>query len=288
MIPTSLDDHTFEQVLDQVAVCPPDATLLLDARATTWASPYGLAALLTLAQTLPNKPRLFPPENDATASHWSRSNFFRYAEFLFDIEGRVPPRGPDRESQSLLEITPIASSDDVHAVVERVQTKVAHIITQNLHLESRAVMGFAMALSEMCQDILEHAGRGGWVVAQNYNYRKRMGRHVVQLATCHAGYTIREKLERTNVRPMSGRWDDGAAIETEVIHTTSRFPDDGRGQGFKGLRGYLRKWRGKLAVRSGTARVADVPPWDDDVVRRDNLAPFPGVQTLIMIPEATD
>jgi anti-sigma regulatory factor (Ser/Thr protein kinase) len=287
-VPSSLDDSTFEQVLDQLVDVPRDARILVDARNTTWGSPYGLTALLTLAQTRLEKPQFLPPEKDDTSSYWNRANFFRYAEELYEIKGRVPPRGPDRDSRTLLEITPVTRSDDVHTVVEKIQPKTASILTQNLHLESRATLGFAMALSEACQNIVEHAGCGGWVAVQNYNYRKRMGRHVVQIAVCDAGVGIRQSLESGNRRPLTDRWDDGVALETAVIQGTSRFPDHGRGQGFKGIRGYLRKWKGKLAVRSGTARVADVPPWDDDIVRRDHMAPMQGTQLLIMIPEEVD
>lgn len=287
-VPSSLDDQTFEQVLEQLAPLPPDARVLIDARNTSWASPYGLTSLLTLAQTRLEKPQFFPPEKDDTASYWSRANFFRYAEDLFDIKGRVPSPRTERESGTLLEITPVSRSDDVHTVVERIQAKAAHIITQNLHLESRAVLGFAMTLSEACQNIVEHAGRGGWVAVQNYNYRKRMGRHVVQIAVCDAGVGIRQSLESGNRRPLTERWDDGIALEAAVIQATSRFPEHGRGQGFKGIRGYLNKWQGKLAVRSGTSRVAIVPAWDDDVARRDGLAAMPGTQLLIMIPEKVD
>ncbi|MHB8839095.1 MAG: hypothetical protein ACYC7F_09115 [Gemmatimonadaceae bacterium] len=287
-VPSSLDDQSFEQVLEQLAPLPADARILIDARNTTWASPYGLTALLTLAQTRLVKPQFYAPEKDDTSSYWSRAKFFDYAGELFDITGKVPARGPERESGTLLEVTPVSKSDDVHKVVERIKDKASQIITNNLHLESRAVMGFAMALSEACQNIVEHAGRGGWVAVQNYNYRRRMGRHVVQIAVCDAGVGIRQSLESGNRRPLTDRWDDGVALETAVIQGTSRFPDHGRGQGFKGIRGYLRKWKGKLAVRSGTARVADVPPWDDDVVRRDHLAPMPGTQLFIMIPEEVD
>ena len=39
-IPAALDEHSFEQVWEQVAKVPEDAKMLLDARHTTWASPY--------------------------------------------------------------------------------------------------------------------------------------------------------------------------------------------------------------------------------------------------------
>ena len=50
-VPPSLDDETFEQVIEQVAPLSPEQRVLVDARHTRWASPYGLTALLTLAQT---------------------------------------------------------------------------------------------------------------------------------------------------------------------------------------------------------------------------------------------
>jgi len=75
------------------------------------------------------------------------------------------------------------------------------------------------------------------------------------------------------------------ALEEAVIRGVSRFRDRGRGQGLAGARNFLGKWAGKLSVRSGTARIAIVPPWDDDVPLLENLAPFPGSQVQITIPE---
>ena len=50
-----------------------------------------------------------------------------------------------------------------------------------------------------------------------------------------------------------------------MIRGVSRFRDPGRGQGLAGVRRYVGRWDGKLSVRSGTARIAIVPSWDDDV-----------------------
>jgi hypothetical protein len=38
-------------------------------------------------------------------------------------------------------------------------------------------------------------------------------------------------------------------------------------------------------VRSGTARIAIVPTWDDDLALKEGLPPFPGAQMQITIPE---
>ncbi|HZI42973.1 MAG TPA: hypothetical protein VFD67_14740, partial [Gemmatimonadaceae bacterium] len=64
-----------------------------------------------------------------------------------------------------------------------------------------------------------------------------------------------------------------------------RFRDPGRGQGLAGVRRYLGRWDSKLAVRSGTARIAIVPNWDDDVPLAEHLPPFPGAQVQVTIPE---
>lgn len=164
-VPPSLDENSFEQVLEQVAPLSADAKMLLDARHTRWASPYGLTALLTLGQTREqDRPTLAVPETEDTISYWTRANFFHYADEFFDLKGHVPRRAPPGDSQVLLEITPVSKSEDVHDVVGRIQQKAQQIIAKELGIDPKAIVGFAMTLSEVCQNIIEHAGRGGWAM----------------------------------------------------------------------------------------------------------------------------
>ncbi|HYD54323.1 MAG TPA: ATP-binding protein [Gemmatimonadaceae bacterium] len=283
-IPPSLDDVTFEQVLEQLAPVPPDARILLDARHARWASPYGLTALLALAQSRTEKPALAAPETEETASYWARTGFFKHAAELFELHGHVP-RARGGESSVLLEITPIARSEDVHEVVGRIQQKAQQILSQELHIEAKATVGFAMTLSEVCQNIVEHAGRGGWVAVQTYKWTRRLGRRVVQIAVCDAGIGFRASLESLPGFVRDDRWDDAMALEAALIRGTSRFRDRGRGQGLAGARRYVGRWDGKLSIRSGTARIAIVPSWDDDVPMQEKLAPLGGAQVQVTIPE---
>ena len=285
-VPPSLDDHSFEQVLDQLAPLAPDAKILVDARHARWASPYGLTALLTLAQTRAERPGFVPPELDDTASYWARASFFHHAESLYDIHGSYPRQREAGESNALLEITPITKSDDIHKLVGRVQDRAKQIIQAELKLETKAIIGFTMTLSEVCQNILEHAGQGGWVAVQSYRWTKRLGRRVVVIAVSDAGLGFRKSLESAPGHMPSARWDDAAALEEAVIRGVSRFRDRSRGQGLAGARSYVGRWSGKLSVRSGTARISIVPPWDDDVPLAEGLAPFPGAQVQVIIPEA--
>ena len=284
-VPPSLDDVTFEQVLEQVANVPADEKLLVDARHARWASPFGLTALLTLAQSRVERAAFAPPESDDTLSYWTRAGFFKHAAELFEIVGTAPRQKSSAESDVLLEITPIAKSDDVHEIVGRIQQKAQHILTRELNLDAKATMGFAMTLSEACQNIVEHAGRGGWVAVQTYKWTKRLGRRVVVIAVCDAGVGFRQSLESAPGRVRSDRWDDAMALEEAVVRGVSRFRDPGRGQGLAGVRRYVGRWDGKLSVRSGTARIAIVPTWDDDVALKEGLPPFPGAQMQITIPE---
>lgn len=285
-VPPSLDEHSFEQVLSQLAEFPADARLLLDARHTKWASPYGLGALLTLGQTRDGaRPTLAVPEADDTLSYWARANFFYYASDFFDLKGVVPKRAGSGESSVLLELTPISKSEDVHEVVGRIQTKAQKIIATELGIDPKAIVGFTMTLSEVCQNIIEHAGRGGWVMVQTYNWTRRLGRRVVVIAVLDAGLGFRQSLESAGNHIPTERWDDAAALEAAVIRGVSRFRDPGRGQGLAGVRKYVGRWGGKLSVRSGTARIAIVPDWDDDTPLEEGLAPFPGAQIQVTIPE---
>lgn len=284
-VPPTLDDHSFEQVLEQVSHFPPDQKILVDARHTRWASPYGLTALLTLAESRVTRPDFAAPETEDTATYWARAGFFKFAMEVYDVHGHVPKTRAAGESEVLLEITPVRKSEDVHAVVGRIQQKAQEIIQKKLNIDAKATVGFAMTLSEACQNIIEHAGRGGWVMVQTYTWQKRLGRRVVVIAVCDAGVGFRASLESAQGHRLGDRWDDATALEEAVIRGVSRFRETGRGQGLAGIRRYIGRWDGKLSVRSGTARITIVPPWDDDVPLAEGLPAFPGAQMQITIPE---
>ncbi|HYW31466.1 MAG TPA: ATP-binding protein [Gemmatimonas sp.] len=290
-VPPSLDETTFETIFEQLALVPPDARLLLDARHARWASPYGLTALLCIAQARAGaggeRVGFAVPDNPDTVSYWSRTGFFRHAGDLFELHGQVPRSRDSHESSVLLEITPIAGIDDVHGVVGRIRERSAAILHGQLGLDPAVTGLFGMTLSETCQNIVEHAGQGGWVAVQTYKYTKRLGRRVVVIAVCDAGLGFRRSLESApNHRPTE-RWDDAMALEDAVLRATSRFRmgDKGRGQGLAGVRRFIGRWHGKLSVRSGTARIAITPEWDEDQPMREALPNFPGTQMQIIIPE---
>jgi len=287
-VPGSLDDRTLDTLAAGLGDWPPTEGLLLDARATHWASPYGLTALLSLGQAIQEAqlatPRLTIPDSEDVRSYWGRAGFFHAAAECFELVGKLPRKSSDAPSDVLLPVTPVRAAEDVHHVVGRIQERAQRILLSELNLEAKATMGFAMALSEACQNIVEHAGTGGWVAVQTYNWRKRLGRKVVVIAVSDSGIGFRRSLEPTEAKKVGDRWGDGAALELALLHNVSRFRDPGRGQGLAGIRRYLGRWQGKVSVRSGTARLAVVPAWDDDVPLAEHLPFFPGSQVQITIP----
>lgn len=290
-VPQRFDEASFEQFAAGLARADGGGRIIVDAHASEFTSPFGFVGLLAAGQALGErtgqKPILTVPGDRDVAHFWGRIGFVREAEQLYEIHGKVP-RVKAGESKVLLEVTQIRGSEDVHTVVGNIQDRSSAILTAELGLEPKATMGFGMALSEACQNIVEHAGTGGWVAVHAYTW-KRLGKRVVVIAVADAGVGFRHTLEATQANRFGERWGDGAALEAALLHSVSRFRDPGRGQGLMGIRNYLGRWQGKISIRSGTARIAIVPPWDEDEPLRTGLAPFPGAQVQLVIPaEAQD
>jgi Histidine kinase-like ATPase domain len=288
-VPAQFDDRSFDQFAAAYAQAAANGErLLFDAHAAEWASPYGLVGLLAAGEAAARRGEralLTAPASAEVVSYWARAGFFREAGDLFEVHGKVPRTKPATESEVLLPVTPVRAAEDVHEVVSTIQQRASAILASELGLEPKATMGFAMALSEACQNIVEHAGTGGWVAVQAYHWRRKLARRVVVIAVADAGVGFRHSLEPTQAKRFGERWGDAAALEAALVQGVSRFRDPGRGQGLAGIRRYLARWEGKISIRSGTARIAIVPGWDDDVPLKDGLPAFPGSQVLLIIPE---
>jgi anti-sigma regulatory factor (Ser/Thr protein kinase) len=286
-VPQVFDERSFDQFAAGFAAGADAPRVLADAHAAEWASPAGLVGLLCAGQALlartGTKPLLTAPADREVSHYWARAGFFAHAADLFEIHGSVPRVKPNPERNVLLEITPVTVADDVHTVVGRIQERAAAILTGELGLDPKSTMGFGMALSESCQNIVEHAGTGGWVAVQTYNWRT-LGRRVVVIAVGDAGVGFRHTLEATQAKRYGDRWGDATALEAALVHGVSRFRDPGRGQGLAGIRRWMDRWHGKISIRSGTARIAMVPAWERDEPLRDGLPPFPGAQLQLVVP----
>ncbi len=286
-VPGRLDFSAFDQLARELEKGA-DGKVLFDGRHLRWVDPGGVIGLLAAGTVARDRigvpPRLQLMEGADVTSYLARMQFFEAAEAVFDLEIR-PPRRSWSSSDVLLEITPITTNSDIHAVVDRVQRKAGAILSNTLNYPVSAVVQFSVILSEVCQNIIEHAEAPGWVAAQRYTWTKRLGRQVLVLSVSDVGKGFRGSLADTHATRFGDRWGDATALEAAFIHGLTRFPDSGRGQGIQQIRKQVRRWDGTISIRSGTARITDVPEWDDAPPLEESLPPFPGAQIQMVLPE---
>jgi hypothetical protein len=284
-VPASLDERYFEPVVRALELAQ-DGRILFDATHVRWADPYGMIGLLALgavARRQGERPWLKLPDSADVISYMGRMAFFDHAGDIFEVHGTVPRGRLEGGSDVLLEITAISSHTDVHNIVDLVNQRGLKILTGQLHYPSREAFQFSVILSEVCQNIIEHAEASGWVATQTYNWKKTVGRKVVVIAVMDLGIGFRASLAGAHAA-RHDRWDDAAALEAAFMHGHTRFHDPGRGQGLQQIRKMVGRWGGRISIRSGTARIADVPAWDVAPPRVEQLPHLPGAQIGIVLP----
>ena len=289
-VPASLDYSTVETLFTRmdVAVSGP---VLFDARRLRWIDPNGMLALLAAGKVVRDNggvPRLTLPTGSDVTGYLDRMGFARAGAEIFQPPPAGAGRRPARGSDVLLEITSITTNSDVHEVVDRVQSRAGAILSRTLCYPSAAVVQFSVILSEVCQNIVEHAEAPGWVAAQSYNWTRRLGRHVAVIAVSDLGRGFRASLTEEHSARFGDRWGDVTALEAAFLLGLTRFPDTGRGQGIQQIRKQVARWQGLLSVRSGTARIADAPPWSRNPPVEEGLRHFPGAQINIILPQRLD
>jgi anti-sigma regulatory factor (Ser/Thr protein kinase) len=278
---TQITEETFEKVLGHFMRSP-----MLDLRDAAFIDPYGMVGILEMGEVfikegLPKTLRL--PESMEVLRYLERMDFFTFAGNYFtllparpEIAGKYPRNS---SSDVLLEITPAEKSDDIHFIVGKVKERAQAILAKHLNYSARTINGFIVALSEVCQNIVEHSGTRGFVGIQKYHFQS-LSRNVVKIAVMDTGIGFMNSLsDRFLLR------NDLHAIEKALLHGASRFTDQGRGHGLAAVRKFVQQWNGKLSLRSGTASLTLLPKWARGREKELDLTPFPGAQISILLPE---
>jgi anti-sigma regulatory factor (Ser/Thr protein kinase) len=275
---TQLTEETFEKTLH--AFIRSD---LIDLRGVTFIDPYGMVGLLEIGDLClleDIKKTVLLPRSSEVLHYLERMGFFSHAKRYFSLDPMQPPgTGSVGESDVLLEITPIERANDIHTIVGRVEERAQDILAKHLRFDGKAINGFIVALSEICQNIVEHSENKGFVGVQKYRYPS-LGKNIVKIAVMDAGIGFRKSL--------SGRFKlkgDLEAIEKALLQGASRHEDEGRGQGLAAVKRFVDQWQGRLSIRSGTARLSIIPKWARGREQEKNLAFFPGSQVNIILPE---
>ncbi len=278
---TQITEETFEQTL-QAFVHSEE----IDLSGVTFIDPYGMLGILEigeLCQLEDVKKTIVLPLSGEVLRYLERMDFFTFARryFLLDHAAQDFPGRYQRSNESdvLLEITLIEKSNDIHFIVGTVRERAQNILATHLHYDERAINGFIVALSEVCQNIIEHSENKGFVGIQKYRFQG-LNKNVVKIAVMDVGIGFR--------RSLAGRFklrSDLDAIDRALLKGASRYEDRGRGHGLAAVRRFATQWNGKLSIRSGTARLSLNPEWSRGRERERNLTFFPGAQINILLPE---
>ncbi|MBC8462034.1 MAG: sensor histidine kinase [Deltaproteobacteria bacterium] len=278
---TQITEETFEQVLNLFK-----KSSSIELQEVSFIDPYGMVGLLEIGEIYKpkvNRRPLYLPESEEVLKYLERMDFFKIAHRYFRLEPFKPQISEKylRSSYSdvLLEITPIEKSDDIHFIVGKVKDRAHSILTRHLKYDERAINGFIVSLSEVCQNIIEHSETKGLVGIQKYHFQN-MAKNVVKIAVMDTGIGFRKSLsERFSLK------SDLHSLEEALIHGASRYTDKGRGHGLAAVRRFVNQWNGKISIRSGTAKLSIIPEWAWGKEKEYNLTHFPGAQINILLPE---
>ena len=266
-----ITEDTFEQALHLFREAQE-----IDLHDVTFIDPYGMVGILEIGEILKSKgiqKTIYLPKSDEVLKYLERMDFFRFASGYFNLKP-VQPQISEKYLRStysdvLLEITPIEKSDDIHFIVGKVKGRAQAILAKHLHYDERAINGFIVALSEVCQNIIEHSETKGFVGIQKYHFQN-INKNVVKIAVMDIGIGFKMSLsERFSLK------DDLEAIEKALLHGASRYAEKGRGHGLASVRRFVNQWNGKLSIRSGTAKLSIIPQWAWGKEKELSLAHFP-------------
>ena len=170
-----------------------------------------------------NPKTLTLPRPEEVLKYLERMDFSKFAHRYFGIEPseqKIPEKYlRSSDSDVLLEITPVEKSDDIHFIVGKVKERAQSILSTHLHYDERAINGFIVSLSEVCQNIIEHSETTGFVGIQKYHFQN-LGKNVVKIAVMDTGLGFRKSL--------SGRFSfqsDLEGLEEAMIRGASRHAD---------------------------------------------------------------
>ena len=278
---TQITEDNFDHVLHLFKESPE-----IDLKEASFIDPYGMVGILEIGELLKSegiKKTIYLPKSEEVLKYLERMDFFKFADSYFNLKPPKPKLSEKylRSSYSdvLLEITPIEKSDDIHFIVGKVKDRANAILKRHLNYDERAINGFIVALSEVCQNIIEHSETKGFVGIQKYHWQN-MNKNVVKIAVMDLGIGFKKSLsERFPLK------NDFEAIEKALLHGASRYVDKGRGHGLAAVRRFVKQWNGKISIRSGTAKFSIIPKWAWGKEKETKLVYFSGSQINIMLIE---
>ena len=244
--------------------------------------PYSITnfcILLRYLQKYSRKIYLYLPRDANLKNYLKRMHFFHNIppgiELLNKPHSNLYRKSPlTKESDVLLELTPIQNQKDIQKVICHATKKIGRILQASLGYGENDISAFCTALAETCQNIKDHSEDRGLVAVQKYHFR----RNYVVIGVCDLGIGIKKSLSyRYNVNQCN----HPNAIQHALELGTSRLPD--RGKGLYRVIEIVKKYRGTLIIRSGSGYVEIGKRTHSTIVPH-----FPGTQIYLRLQQKNE
>lgn len=239
------------------------APLHLDLSGVHFVDPYGMAVLVLFINHLPEsalpvrlelpgwpgegRPPL-PHEHTPPVSYLTRMGFWDAVHARLAMPRHHLPAKPARmqDHNVLLEVSVLRDHPEVQTALRQTGDILGRLGY------SPPARGYVMeVLSELCSNVLIHAGTEFGAVAAMQTYRNKQGHQYVVMGIGDAGIGVRASLAKN---PAMGERveSDTRALGAAVQPGTSRFTVGGHGGGLPRVLEIARRYRGRFAARSGT------------------------------------
>lgn len=225
-----------------------DGEITIDLQAASFIDPYGAACLCLAARRLAQQQRpmaIVLPSHTGARATVVQTGLVAALRPYAEVRNLPPGHEPRDERSGALPLSPIRTRSDVQAVL----TYLVSLAQQRLGFDPGDVLDASKVVSELCYNVVDHSQSEGLAVAQIR--RDRQGRRYVSLAVVDPGVGIRASL--ANRHPEAANWRHGEAIQRALGGLSSR--TSGGGAGLRSIYAVVRRYDGRLAIRSGDERL---------------------------------
>lgn len=219
--------------------------LTIDLSKATYVDPYGAAVLALIARRIAEQGRhliCVLPSDRRTQQMSCALGLVEQLQPLVELRNFYTSQQTPRDS--LLPLRRIRSRNDVQEVL----SYLVRLARQHLDYDTGDVLDATKVVAELCYNVLDHSGVEGLAVARIAS--DRHGRRFISLAVVDAGCGIRTSLARRY--PEAASWRHGEAIQRALGGLSSR--ESGGGMGLRSIHAIVRRYGGRLSIRSGCDR----------------------------------
>jgi len=271
---------TFDRLLTGITQRAPEPQreIVIDVSGVRFMDPYGMVCLVMLARSLQRQdhPVAFVLSRDSDALQFGHSMGFHDQLALYStLRNTGRTRSAAYGGAHGLGLTPIQASTDVSLVVGRF----LELARAELGFSVGDLIDSAKIVSELSSNVKDHSHDLGLAAA--HLYRDRQGRRYVSIGVADMGIGIRKSLSQRHAE--AGHWTHAQAVAQALEGLSSRAT--GGGLGLSNVRQIVRRYQGRLSVRSGDAKLqlsADKQP------QALHVAFFAGAQVGISFSQVTE